>query len=161
MAVVYFPYMNKFNKVVMTFGAVALFAGSIPVFAEEGRMENKNATSTGSAVTATVLTCMQAAVDARDTAVIAGFDAYYPSVKTALQTRQSALKAAWAQTDQKTRRDATRAAWDAYKASIKTARSTMKAAHKAAWMKFEADRKACSPRATRDDNGSAGMDSQL
>lgn len=113
------------------------------------------------ALSAAALSCMQTAVDVRDNAIIAAWDVQYPAIKTALQTRQASLKAAWAQTDQQARKTATKAAWDAYKKSAKSARAAMKASHKAAWTKFEADKKACSPKATKDDNGSAGMDNAL
>lgn len=154
MGIVYFVHMNKFNRVVVGLSVAALLITNAPAFGEGQGIKN-------GALDATALACMQTAVDSRDTAIIAAWDTQYPAVKTALQTRQSALKAAWAQTEQKTRRDATRTAWDAYKNSAKSARTAMKAAHKTAWTKFEADRKACSPKATKDDNGSLGIDSQL
>ncbi len=146
--------MDKFNKVIVAVAAAAMLAGGPMAFAEERNAAN-------GALNATALSCMQTATDTRDTAVIAAWDAQYSAIKTALQTRQTALKAAWAQTDQKARRAATKDAWNAYAKSAKTARTAMKAAHKAAWNKFEADRRACSPKATKDDNGSLGMDSQL
>lgn len=145
--------MNIFAKFAVTFGAVSVIFAALPAAAQE---KGNNAT-----LSATALSCVQTAVDVRDNAVIAAWDVQYPAIKTALQTRQASLKAAWTQTDQKTRRAATKAAWDAYKNSAKSARATMKAAHKAAWTKFETDKKACSPKATKDDNGSAGMDSTL
>ena len=147
--------MNTFNKVITAVSVVAIVGGSITAFGQ-GRGEGQ-----GGALNATALACVQTAVDSRDNAIIAGLDVYYPAAKTALQTRQAALKAAWAQTDQKMRREATRAAWNVYKESAKSAREKMKTTTKTAWTKFEADRKACSPKATKDDNGSLGMDSQL
>lgn len=156
--------MKKFNGFVVAASVAVVLAATVPAFGEErGGWDDRrgmgNATST--ALTAAVASCMQAAIDARDTAVIAGLDAYYSAAKTAIQTRQTALKAAWAQTDQKTRREATKSAWDAYAKSVKSARIAMKTAHKATWSKFEGDRKACSPKAASDDRGSLGADSQL
>jgi hypothetical protein len=148
--------MNTFNKVVVVISASIVMAGSFTAFAQE-RGEKKG----NSALDAATLTCVQTAIDVRDNAIIAAWDVQYPAVKTALQTRQAALKSAWMQTDQKTRREATRSAWNAYKESVKSARATMKAAHKSAWTAFESARKACSPKATKDDNGSLGMDNQL
>ena len=146
--------MNIFNKVTAVAIMVALAVAAGTAFAQErGGIKG--------ALSAATLSCMQTAVDSRDNAIIAAWDAQYPAIKTALQTRQAALKAAWMQTDQKTRREATRTAWNAYKESAKSARATMKTAHKSAWTKFEADRKVCSPKATKDDNGSLGMDNQL
>lgn len=145
--------MNTLTKFAVAFGAVSVVFTALPAAAQE---RGNNA-----ALSAAALSCMQAATDKRDNAIIAGLDVYYPAAKTALQTRQAALKAAWTQTDTKTRRAATKTAWDTYKNSVKSARATMKAAHKAAWTAFETDRKACNPKATKDDNGSLGMDSQL
>lgn len=145
--------MNTFAKFAVAFGAVSVVFAALPAAAQE---RGNNA-----ALNAAALSCMQSAIDARDNAIIAAWDVQYPAIKTALQTRQAALKAAWMQTDQKTRREATKVAWGAYKNSAKSARAAMKASHKAAWTKFEADKKACSPKATKDDNGSAGMDNQL
>ncbi len=148
--------MNTFNKAIIVISATIVIAGAFTALAQE-RGEKKG----GAALDAAALTCVQGAIDARDNAIIAGLDVYYPAAKTAIQTRQAALKSAWMQTDQKTRREATRTTWNAYKESVKSARMTMKAAHKAAWAKFESARKACSPKATKDDNGSLGMDNQL
>ncbi len=145
--------MNTFTKFSIVFGAASIVFTALPVAGQE---RGGNA-----ALSATVLSCMQTATEKRDNAIIAGLDVYYPAAKTALQTRQAALKSAWAQTDTKTRRAATKAAWDAYKNSVKSAREAMKTAHKTAWTAFEADRKVCNPKATKDDNGSLGMDSQL
>lgn len=149
--------MNTFVKFAVTFGVASMVFTALPVAGQEKEKGKRN----NEPLSAAVLSCMQTATDSRDNAVIAGLDVYYPAVKTALQTRQASLKAAWTQTDTKTRRAATKAAWDAYKSSAKSARGAMKTAHKAAWAKFEADRKVCSPKATKDDNGSLGMDNQL
>ena len=148
--------MNTFNKVIVIISATVVMAASFTAFAQE-RGEKKGT----SPLDAVALTCIQGTIDVRDNAIIAGLDVYYPAAKTAIQTRQAALKSAWMQTDQKTRREATRTVWNAYKESAKSARMTMKTAHKAAWTKFESARKACSPKATKDDNGSFGMDNQL
>lgn len=150
--------MNTFNKVSIgvVVAAMLMAGGSVAFGQERGEKRGK-----GGALDAAALTCVQAAIDARDNAVIMGLDAYYPAAKTAIQTRQAALKAAWMQTDQVARKAATKTAWDAYNKSVKSARMTMKTAHKTAWAKFESDRKACNPKAGSDDKGSLGADNQL
>ena len=156
--------MKKFNGILIVASAAALLTATVPAFGQErGGYDDRRGVgnTTSTVLAATVMSCMQTAIDTRDTAIIAGLDTYYSAAKTALQTRQAALKAAWAQADQKTRREATKAAWDTYTKSVKTARMTMKTAHKAAWTKFEADRKVCSPKAAGDDRGSLGTDNQL
>lgn len=145
--------MNTFTKFAVAFGAVSVILAALPTAAQEK--------GSNMALNATTLSCMQSAVDMRDNAIIAAWDVQYPAVKTALQTRQASLKAAWMQTDTKMRKEATKSAWNAYKNSAKSARGAMKASTKAAWSKFEADKKVCSPKATKDDNGSLGMDNQL
>jgi len=147
--------MNTFNKVIVVLSVTIIMVGVFTALAQE-RGKKK-----GGALDAAALACVQGAIDVRDNAIIAALDIYYPVAKTAIQTRQAALKSAWMQTNQKTRREATRTAWNAYKESVKSARMAMKSAHKAAWTKFESARKACSPKATKDDNGSLGMDNQL
>jgi hypothetical protein len=147
--------MKIFNKVFIGTITITTLASGTLAFAQnaEGRKDG--------VLNAQTLSCVQTAIDMRDTAIIAAFDAYYPAVKSALQTRQSALKTAWMQTGQKERREAIKAAWDVYSKAIKSARMTMKAAHKATWSKFETDRKACNPKAGGDDKGSLGADNQL
>lgn len=146
-------YMNTFTKYSITLGVISIIFTALPAAGQE--KGDKGALSTAT------LACVQTAVDVRDNAIIAAWDVQYPAIKTALQTRQAALKSAWAQTETKVRREAIKSIWDVYKNTVKSARTTMKTAHKAAWTKFEADRKACSPKATKDDNGSLGMDNQL
>lgn len=131
----------------------AIIMGAVPAFGQE-----KNGKGV---LDATALACMQIAVNNRDNTIIAALDVYYPAAKTALQTRQAALKVAWMQTDQKVRRKTIKTIWETYKNSVKSARAAMKEAQKAAWTKFEADRKACSPKAGGDDKGGLGADNQL
>ena len=145
--------MNTFNKFVLGIMITTLMGGAYSALAKE---------KTGKgALDAMILLCVQKAIDNRDNAILMGLDVYYPAAKTALQTRQAALKNAWTQTDQKIRKDVIKTIWKSYKNSAKSARTAMKGAQKVAWKKFEADRKACSPKAAGDDNGSLGIDSQL
>lgn len=140
----------------MVIFATAIMGGAITAFGAEHKGK-KN----GGVLDATTLSCVQTAIDSRDNAIIAGLDVYYPTAKTALQTRQAGLKAAWAQTDQKTRKEAVKTVWEMYKDSVKSARTVMKGAQKTAWTKFEADRKTCNPKAAGDDKGTFGIDSQI
>lgn len=87
--------------------------------------------------------CMQNAVEKRDSAIISAVDAYAGTVKTALQTRKDALKAAWAITDKAQRNAALKAAWAAFNGTWKNARQALSEQRKAAWSAFKADAKAC------------------
>jgi|GEM_PF-2519291 len=87
--------MNTFHTVsVSVVIATMLMATGATAFGQErgGRGEKR---AQRDAFDATALTCVQNAIDARDNAIIMGLDAYYPAAKTAIQTRQAALKTAW------------------------------------------------------------------
>lgn len=105
--------------------------------------------------------CMQAAVDKRDGAVIAGLDAYYPSVKSALEARRSALKAAWGLSERKARREAIRVAWDAFKGTWRTASKNLRNAKNAAWKQFNADAKACKVNPSAEGENGQSLDAGL
>ena len=105
--------------------------------------------------------CMQNAVDKRDTAVIAGFDAYHTSVSSALLTRKTALVAAWGLTDVTARNAAIRVAWKDYRTALSNARKTLRTARLAAWKQFHTDRRACKgPNNSNEANGQ-GVDATL
>lgn len=87
--------------------------------------------------------CIQNAIEKRDTAVIAAFDKFSSTIKSALGVRKDALKAAWAKPTAKERRAAVKAAWDAYKKSTREAVAAAKKERKAAWDQFRKDRIAC------------------
>lgn len=104
------------------------------------------------------LVCMQTAVTARESGVIASIDAYNTTLKIALTTRMDALKAAWALTDQTARQAAVKKAWSDFNAALKGDRMTSKKSRKDAWDKFKADRKACH---ASNDAKDVGNDSDL
>ena len=106
-------------------------------------------------------TCMQNAVNKRDTAIVSAVDKYSTSVKSALTTRRDALKAAWALTDAKESKKARNAAWDMYRKSIKTARRLFSQDKAAAWKQFKIDAKACHAKSGDADNGGEGADNQI
>lgn len=121
-----------------------------------------------SADAATVLTseeisCVQAAVGARETALQADVTTFQTSWNAALATRATSLQAAWALTTKKERRDAIKAAWTAYKESFNTARKTFNTAVKADWKAFRVAVKACSlpSAAANDDSETAKTDYTL
>lgn len=87
--------------------------------------------------------CIQNAIEKRDTAVIAAFDKFSSTIKSALGVRKDALKAAWAKPTAKERRAAVLAAWNAYKKLTREAVALAKKERKAAWDQFRKDRIAC------------------
>lgn len=71
--------------------------------------------------------CVQTAIDKRETALMGVADTLNASVKDAISTRGTELKASWAMTtDGPARRTSRRVAWDKYKTSRNTAISTAK-----------------------------------
>lgn len=105
--------------------------------------------------------CLANAAERRDNSIIAAFDGYHASVKTALEARRDGLKTAFGITDKAQRQAAVRNAWNTYKSTQKKAKDTLKNARNAAWSKFNADRKACGPGATGEDKTPSGVDAQL
>ncbi len=87
--------------------------------------------------------CMVSAVDKRDTAIIGAVDAFSTAVKTALETRRDALKAAWAISDKTQRNAALKAAWAGFQGTWKTASQALRTQKKDAWSAFNADAKQC------------------
>lgn len=137
-----------------------IFASSVLIlaFAFPGLAEVKNAAGIKSNQADLNAPCIQSAVDKRDTAIIAAVDAYSSATKSAISARKDALKAAWAQTDRKTRRDAIAVAWKNHKDAAKTANKAYRQARLDAWKNFNTDRKSCGKSATSDDSTGQGVD---
>jgi hypothetical protein len=87
-------------------------------------------------------TCMQNAVEKRDAAMIAAFDAFHTSAAAALTTRKTALKDAWGKTGDE-RKAALKDAWKTFQDSWKMAAKTLREAKKTAWKTFRTEAKAC------------------
>ena len=86
---------------------------------------------------AETLTCMQSAVDTRETAMMTAFDSFHTDVKAGLTARKSALGLAWAMSDGAERTTAIKSAWTAWKTAKKEAHTELKADKKAAWTAFK------------------------
>lgn len=143
--------IKKFAEISL---AAAIIAGAaLPAFA-------KTATTTPARAGVDSV-CMQNAIEKRDTAIIAVVDTYATAVKNALQTRKDALKAAWGETDAKTRRTKIRAAWKAYQDTLLAARRALASGRKGVWNQFYADRRTCGRGAAAEDTGTEGMDARL
>lgn len=102
--------------------------------------------------------CMQNAVEKRDSAIITGVDAFATFVKTALQARKEAQKAAWVITDKKQRQAALKDAWAKFKGTWVKAFKQLRADRKAAWKQFYIDRKACGSQPAVEDKTTEGAD---
>lgn len=87
--------------------------------------------------------CVQAAVDKRETSLIAVADTANASIKAALETRKTELKSAWAVTVAKDRQTARKGAWDKYSAAAKATKQALLTSRKSAGTTFKTDMKAC------------------
>lgn len=141
--------------------ASLLFAATVlPAFADTAG--GNSATSTPPTNHRTVdLACVQTAVEKRDNAIISAVDTYASAVKTVLQTRRDALKAAWSIADKKQRRSALRAAWDAFQGTSKNVTKGLRSAKRDAWMQFNKDQRLCNGNAGDEPAGGQGVDAQL
>lgn len=123
----------------------------VPMYADETTGDTPVAAeSATTAETNTVVVCVQAAIESRDTAVSASVDTYAAAAKSALSVRKDALKAAWALAKKAERREAIKTAWKTYKKAVKTARQTFKESRKTAWNTFKTAMQTCKPAKTQD-----------
>lgn len=131
---------------------------ALPVLADDTNTNTNTNTNTSTGIN---VSCIQTAIDKRDNAIIAAVDKHATTIKDALATRRDALKAAWAITDRKARRQAIKDARTAYTKTVRQSRKDLNAARKATWKQYYKDRKACGKGITADDRGAEGDDSQI
>ena len=98
-------------------------------------------------------TCLAAAIDKREPALGAAYNAENAAIVAALNARRSALHDAWLKPTFRERHDALRQAWKEWRAAAKKARQDFRKARHEAWKQFYADRKACAPKDRGSDNG--------
>ncbi|MEK9132201.1 MAG: hypothetical protein AAB606_00625 [Patescibacteria group bacterium] len=117
--------------------AVMLGVFTVPAFAQDGAETDQNV------LQAAQLTCMAAAVDKREVAILTVVDTQYNAVKTALTARQAALKLAWVISDRSQRKEAVKAAWKAFHGTWRVSNKQLQKDKRAAWKVFNVDRKLC------------------
>jgi len=152
-----------FKKIFTTLTLVSFLAGvALPVMAETDTIQSPQPTPTKSPKRVQLdSNCMIAAVEKRDTAIIAALDGFYGSAKAALTARKEALKAGWALPELKDKKTAIKKAWRDYRLALEKTRKDFRNARKAAWQQFRTDRKNCGPGTTSIDNTSEGVDNSL
>ena len=89
------------------------------------------------------LACIQTAVGKRETAVITASNTLATSIKSALESRKTALISAWGITNAKERRAARNLAWSTFKTAQKAARNAHLASVKYAWATWKTDATNC------------------
>jgi hypothetical protein len=81
--------------------------------------------------------CVSTATGVREGEIIDAFSAFTTSMKSALETRKTALVAANAKTEKADRQSARKSAWTTFKSAKKSADSTYKSARKEAFADFK------------------------
>lgn len=87
--------------------------------------------------------CVQAAVEKRENALIAGHDTFNTSIKAALEARKVALKDAWSAADKATRQSKKNTAYKNFKTSTQSAHTSLRGVRNTAWSAFTTEMKAC------------------
>lgn len=106
------------------------------------------------------VSCIQGAIETRESSIMSALDTYNVAIKNALIVRKDALKAAWAITNKDQRRDAIKAARSAMETAAKDAMKTKRDANKTAAGVFKTTMKnTC--RQSNTDSASEGSDGQL
>jgi len=106
-------------------------------------------------------TCIKTAIEVRDTAIIAVVEKFDTAIVNALNTRKTALKAAWDKTDKGERRAAIKEVLTTYRKAAQDARQTLRTEKRAAWKKYYTDRKACGVSGASDGNSTEGIDANI
>lgn len=101
----------------------------------------RHASSTTATSTKTHLqvdtTCVSAAVEVRETALIAAWSDLHTSLTAALTERKTDFVAAWSLSDATERGKALKTAWDDWKTGKKSAHTEFRSDRKAAWDTFK------------------------
>ena len=127
--------MNKITSAAV--GAALLLSGAT-AFAE-----TTSSTTPVVGTPASNISCVVAAVDAREQAIGAAFTTFSSAESSALSTRATALHAAWGLGDAKARKAGREAAWDAFKKANRAAYAALRSARKTTWDTFAKATRAC------------------
>lgn len=114
---------------------VSLFAG-MTAFAETNTETTTKKPEKNKTERVVNLTCMQTAVDTRETAIMKNQDDFAAAIKTAMTARKTALHDAWGLSDKSARKEAIRKAWKTWKDAVKKAKADREKANKATWETF-------------------------
>lgn len=127
----------------LSVAALIFFTATSFALAESGSGQIRS-TSTPSAPGNTLnVTCIQNAVEKRDSTMITAHSTFNTAIVNALTVRKDALKAAWAKPTRQERTAARKAAYDAFKVSQRNAHDTLRSTRKTAWNTFDTEMKAC------------------
>lgn len=127
---------------IFSIATLILVAAASSVFAESRGFGFGYGSASSTPSTLNV-TCIQNAVEKRDSAIIVAHNAFNTSITNALTVRKDALKTAWAKPTRQERTSARKAVYETFKNSQKSAHNTLRSVRKSSWNTFDADMKAC------------------
>lgn len=127
----------------LSIAALILVATTSLAFAESRENEGRRDLASSTQATALNVSCIQNAVEKRDSAIIVAHGTFNTSIVNALTARKDALKAAWAKPTRQERTSGRKVAYDAFKASQKSAHGALRSVRVASWNTFNTDMKAC------------------
>ncbi len=122
--------MKKYGAILVIFILVATLGVGVKAYAQQK-------------LNPTVISCMQDAVEKRDTSIISSVTTFSTSVTSALTERKDAIKASWNLSTKEERDSARKTAWENYKTDALQAKQDLKTGKSKAWDQFRVDRKAC------------------
>lgn len=127
-----------------TFFITALILVATTFVFAESRINEMKRDSVSSKPMATLnVSCIQNAVEKRDSAIIAAHNTFNTSITNALTARKDALKTAWAKGTRQERTSARKAAYDTFRTAQKNAHESLRSVRKSSWNTFDTDMKAC------------------
>jgi hypothetical protein len=114
---------------------ISVIAGSILLFPLYSHADNEAATSSKNH--RVNLTCMQTAVDTRETKITNTFKTFQEDTLAALAMRKTALNKAWGESDKVERGKMVKSAWADWKTAQKKSHTALKVGRKSAWENFK------------------------
>jgi hypothetical protein len=135
--------MNTHNTLTnISYIVLALIVAACLVFAFPGTGSAHTSSGTGSSTANGIrknvdATCMAAAVDVREEALMDAWETMSTDIVTALTARKTALHSAWELTDVAARNTAVKNAWKEWKADKKEIHADFRNERKAAWAAFK------------------------
>lgn len=128
---------------ILSITALILIATTSLAFAESRENQGRRDLTSSTSATTLNVSCIQNAVEKRDSAIIVAHGTFNTSIVNALTIRKDALKTAWAKPTRQERASGRKVAYDTFKASQKSAHEALRSVRKTSWNTFDTDMKAC------------------
>lgn len=106
-------------------------------------------------------TCVKDAIEKRESALLASFDAYSTTVKMVFAERKNNLKIAWDNQTMKEIKATVKQVWSVFRRSQKDNRDKLRAEIKSVWRIFRTDIKLCGETAVSTDATNESVDNNL